>query len=92
MLKRNLERYLRIRDYVLLKTGKTQDWLFVNFNGESFHKDDFAANLFYILGVLNNGAVETDPFARRCLIEMIEKGFNANLISEITGYKETVYK
>lgn len=92
MLKRNLERYLRIRDYVLLKTGKTQDWLFVNFNGESFHKDDFAANLFYILGVLNKGAVETDPFARRCLIEMIEKGFNANLISEITGYKETVYK
>lgn len=92
MLKKNLERYLRIRDYVLLKTKKSQDWLFVNFNGESFHKDDFAANLFYILGVLNNGAVETDPFARRCLREMIEKGFNANLISEITGYKDTVYK
>ena len=92
MLKRNLDRYLRIRDDVLLKTKKSQDWLFVNFNGESFHKEDFAANLFYILGVLNKGAVETDPFARRCLIEMIEKGFNANLISEITGYKDTVYK
>ncbi len=48
--------------------------------------------MFYILGVLNKGAVETDPFARRCLIEMIEKGFNAKLICEITGYKETVYK
>lgn len=92
MLKRNLTRYLRLRDYILLKTKRTQDCLFVNFDGDTFYKDNFATNLFYILGLLNDGAVETDPFARRCLVEMIEKGFNENLISEITGYKNTVYK
>ena len=92
-LKKNLERYLKVREYILWKTNKEQDWLFVSFNGDAFcEKKDFAANLFYILGVLNDGSVETDPFARRTLIEMIEKGFNAILISEITGYKDTVYE
>lgn len=91
MLKRNLDRYLEIRKYILIRTKKEQEWLFINFDGEPFHTQDYAAKLFYILSVLYEG-VETDPFARRCLIEMIEKGFNAELISELTGYKDTVYK
>ncbi len=91
MLKKNLDRYLKIRKYILLRTKKEQEWLFINFDGEPFHTPDYAAKLFYILSSLFDG-VETDPFARRCLGEMIEKGFNAELISELTGYKDTVYK
>jgi len=92
MLRKNIERYIQIRDYILLNTKRTQEWLFINYTGESFHKTYYAENLFYLLASLNNDANETDPYARRVLIKMIEKGFNAEMICDITGYKDTVYK
>ena len=74
-----------------MKTGKSQEWLFVNYDGNPFSTRDYAARLFYILNDLFDG-VETESFARRCLMEMIERGFNSELINEITGYKDTGYK
>lgn len=93
-LRKNLSNYLKVREYILEKTNRKQDRLFIDFAGDSYHeegKTPVYENLFYILKDLFK-SVQTDKFARRHLIRMVEHGLNGGLIGDITGYKGDVYK
>lgn len=93
VLKKRFNEYLRIREYLLKRLGKTQEFLFVERDGNSFvGTRDYANKLFSVLALQKGGSVATAIFAQKCLIRMINQGFNSVLIEEITGYKDRTYK
>ncbi len=92
-LKNSFTEYLQIREYLLKRLGITQEFLFVGRDGSSFvGTRDYANKLFSILALQKEGSVATAFFAQKCLIRMINQGFNSTLIEEITGYKDRTYK
>lgn len=86
----NLKRYINVRSYIISKSNVAQDFLFINFDGLPFTSQAYSAKLFSVLKDLFNN-IKAESFARKTLIEMVKKGFSAELIAQLTDYKGTSY-
>lgn len=86
----NLKEYVCIRGYLLSKLKIFQSNLFIKYDGNPIGSSGAADTLFNkVMGEKSSKA--STKFANRCIERMINSGLNAELIKEITGYKESVY-
>lgn len=90
-IKSNLKEYNKIRNYLLSKLDTTQDKLFIKYDGNAINGTEAADKLFG--GVMGEDSSKASaPFAKRCIERMIDAGLNSQLIRELTGYSNDVYK
>ncbi len=90
-LKKNLNEYIKIRQYLLAKLEKTQEILFIKCNGEAIDGTSASDKLFgSVMG--EDSSKKSTPYAYGCIERMIKAGLNLYTIREITGHSDTVYK
>lgn len=90
-LKRSLVDYVKLREYLLNKLNKTQELFFIQCSGEGIN-DRGASDQLFTKVVGENSSKESKPYAKRCIERMVKEGFSSNIIKEITGYSDSVYK
>ena len=75
----------------LILLQRTKEVLFIKCNGEEIESSSASDKLFgRVMG--EESSKESSPYAYRCIERMIRAGFSLNMIREITGHSDTVYK
>lgn len=86
-LKNDLYEYFRVRKYLLSKTNKQSDMVFLDHIGEPIPNGDVAKKLLEkTISQVKSGQSGSTYFARRFITKMIIEGLNIATIRELTGH------